>query len=55
MALLIALQLEYYDDLIEFDEDEDGSFDEDELTEIERSGLVFDWNCLWVDGSPNTT
>ena len=46
---------EYYDDLIEFDEDEDGSFDDDELTEIERSGLVFDWNCLWVDGSPNTT
>ena len=46
---------EYYNDLIEFDENEDGSFDDDELTEIERSGLVFDWNCLWVDGSPNTT
>lgn len=46
---------DYYDDLIEYDENEDGSFDDDELTEIERSGIVFDWNCYWVDGAPNTT
>jgi len=46
---------DFYDDLIEFDEDENGSFDSDELTEIERYGIVFDWGCYWVDGSPNTT
>ena len=46
---------DYYDDLIEYDENEDGSFDDDELTEIERSGIIFDWNCYWVDGAPNTT
>jgi hypothetical protein len=46
---------DFYDDLKEFDVDEDGSFDDDELTEILRSGLNFDWGCFWVDGSPNTT
>lgn len=46
---------DYYDDLKEFDVDEDGTFDDDELTEILRSGLNFDWPCFWVDGRPNTT
>ena len=46
---------DYYDDLIEYDLDEDGVIDSDENTEIERDGLVFDWTCGWVDASPNTT
>ena len=46
---------DYYDDLKEFDVDEDGTFDDDELTEILRSGSISDWPCYWVDGSPNTT
>lgn len=46
---------DYYDDLIEYDLDEDGIIDSDENTEIERDGLVFDWTCGWVDASPNTT
>ena len=46
---------DYYDDLIEYDTNQDGIIDEDENTEIERDGLIFDWPCYWVDGSPNTT
>jgi len=46
---------DYYDDLIEYDLDEDGVIDSDENTEIQRDGLIFDWPCHWVDGSPNTT
>ena len=46
---------DYYDDLIEYDLDEDGVIDSDENTEIERDGLVFDWTCGWVDARPNTT
>ena len=46
---------DYYDDLIEYDLDENGVIDDDENTEIERDGLIFDWGCGWVDASPNTT
>ena len=46
---------DYYDDLKEYDLDEDGVIDDDENTEIERDGLIFDWTCGWVDASPNTT
>jgi hypothetical protein len=41
---------DYYDDLIEYDLDEDGVIDSDENTEIQRDGLIFDWPCHWVDG-----
>ena len=46
---------DYYDDLIEYDVNDDGVIDDEENTEIERDGLIFDWPCHWVDGSPNTT
>ena len=46
---------DYYDDLIEYDVNDDGVIDDEENTEIERDGLIFDWTCGWVDASPNTT
>jgi len=46
---------DFYDDLIEYDTNEDGVIDSDENDEIERDGLIFDWFCGWVDASPNTT
>ena len=46
---------DYYDDLEEYDLNDDGVIDEEENTEIERDGLIFDWTCGWVDASPNTT
>ena len=46
---------DFYDDLEEYDIDEDGVIDSDENTEIQRDGIIFDWPCHWVDAYPNTT
>jgi len=46
---------DYYDDLIQYDENLDGTIDTDEETQAQRDGLIFDAWCYSVDWSPNTT
>ena len=46
---------DYYDDLIQYDVNSDGTIDDDEEIAAERDGLIFDAWCHSVDWSPNTT